>query len=306
MTSRLEEYVLRSRERVNAALNDLLPPLSVPPTTLHAAMRHSVFAGGKRIRPILLAAASEARGTGYGSEPYGAGIECIHTYSLIHDDLPALDNDDLRRGKPTCHKVFGEAVAVLAGDALLTLGLMAVARGDEKLGNDEKTAHRRNCITATVTRAIGSVDGMIGGQMADLEAENREPTPDDVDYIHRSKTAALIRACVEVGALLSEEHPSGEMSAEYHALSNYGLQVGLAFQIVDDILDVVSSSQVLGKTAGKDIRQGKATYPALYGIQGSRARVDNCLEEALDHLSVFGKRAWALRGLARWIATRAH
>ena len=303
MTNRLQQYVLERRARVNRALDEILPPADARPATLHSAMRYSVFAGGKRIRPILMLAAAEAREWGNGCDQLGAAIECIHTYSLIHDDLPALDDDDFRRGKPTCHKQYSESVAILAGDALLTLGLLTLATHGEKTGRRDLHAKFRADTMAVVARAVGTVDGMIGGQMADLEAEGCVPTPDLVQYIHQSKTAALIRASVVVGSLCGEcveEEP-----ALHNALCLYGDRIGLAFQIVDDILDVVSSTEQLGKTAGKDARQAKATYPAMYGIEGSRLKAQRCLEESLDAIGVFSDRAWALRGLARWIVSRA-
>ena len=304
MTNRLQQYVLERQARVNQALDEILPPVDSRPSTLHSAMRYSVFAGGKRIRPILMLAAAEARDWGTGYDQLGAAIECIHTYSLIHDDLPALDNDDFRRGKPTCHKEYSEAVAILAGDALLTLGLLTLATHGEEIDYDGLNRKFRSDRTAVVARAVGTVDGMIGGQMADLEAEGCVPTPELVRYIHKSKTAALIRASVVVGSLCGEcveEEP-----VLHNSLCLYGDRIGLAFQIVDDILDVVSSSEQLGKTAGKDAQQAKATYPALYGIEGSRRKAQRCLEESLDALGVFSDRAWALRGLARWIVSRAN
>ncbi len=267
-------------------------------------MRHSVFAGGKRIRPILMIAAAEARGAGSGIATVGAAIECIHTYSLVHDDLPALDDDDLRRGKPTCHKVYGEAVAILAGDALLTLGLGTLAAPEPRSDPEGSVSRLRTRIAGEMLAAIGTVDGMIGGQVADIEAERAEPTPELVGYIHRAKTAALIRASVVIGSLHRESFDPEP--ALHSGLRSYGEQIGLAFQIVDDILDVVSSSGQLGKTAGKDERQDKATFPALYGVRGSRQRAQRCLEQALEALDVFGGEAWALREIARWVVSRVH
>lgn len=255
-------------------------------------MRHSIFAGGKRIRPILAIAAAEACGEGRAVESAACALECVHTYSLIHDDLPALDNDDFRRGLPTCHKAFGEAVAILAGDALLTIAF-------EILAGLDAPGETRVALTAELAKAAGTRDGMIAGQVADLEAEGCQPAADVLEFIHRAKTAALIRASVRFGALLADV--GGE---RYEALSRFGSWIGLAFQIVDDILDVVSSSEELGKTAGKDAGQKKATYPALYGIAESRRRAERCRLEALRALEGFAEDAWALRGIADLIVSR--
>jgi geranylgeranyl diphosphate synthase type II len=258
-------------------------------------MRYSLFAGGKRIRPILCLAAAEtvSDATG-GIETPAAALEMIHTYSLIHDDLPALDNDDQRRGKPTCHKVFGEALAILAGDALLTRAFQIVSEMD---GLD---AGRQVRILRELSQASGTVNGMIGGQVADLEAEGRPVVEENLHYIHRSKTAALIRASVRVGGILG-----GASEAQLAALSRYGEQIGLAFQIVDDVLDVVASTADLGKTAGKDVQQHKATFPALYGVERSRAMAREHEQQAIEALGVFGERAGRLRELAELIIERS-
>ena len=290
----LREFLREARLRVDRELDRLLPPAGMPPGSIHAAMRHSVFAGGKRIRPILALAAAEACGRKLRGVRAACALELVHTYSLIHDDLPALDDDDLRRGQPTCHKAFGEATAVLAGDALLTLAFRVLAELEEPDGT-------RIALVAELARAGGTLDGMIGGQVADLEAEGRDPVESEVRYIHLSKTAALIRASVRFGAL-----QAGASTDQLAALSDYGESIGLAFQIVDDILDEVSSSAELGKTAGKDSSQGKATYPALYGIEGSRRRAGRCCHDALRALDAFGESAWALRSLARLIVDRTH
>ncbi|MGH6961963.1 MAG: polyprenyl synthetase family protein, partial [Dongiaceae bacterium] len=245
----LQEYLRARQEAVDARLEQLLPPPDAYPESVHRAMRHSVFAGGKRIRPILcIETASVISESGAEAAlDTGCALEMIHTYSLIHDDLPALDNDDFRRGQPTCHKAFGEATAILAGDALLTLAFEVIARGGAA------DAARRNMILAEVARAAGTLGGMIGGQVVDLESERRPADAATLEYIHRAKTGAMLRIAVRSGALAA-----GAGERELAALSEYGTHIGLAFQIVDDILDVESSSEKLGKTAGKDAAQQKA------------------------------------------------
>ena len=257
-------------------------------------MRHSVFAGGKRIRPILAMAAVEACDGPRGIETAACALECVHTYSLIHDDLPAMDNDDFRRGQPTCHKAYGEALAILAGDALLTIAFQIIAALDSP-------ADVRVALAAELSAAAGTEGGMIAGQVADIESEGKPTTAAQVEFIHRAKTAAMIRASVRFGALFA-----GADVSRYEALSAFGARIGLAFQIVDDILDVVSTSQELGKTAGKDQDQSKATYPAVFGIPESRRQARRCLEQALDALTGFGESAWALRGIAGLIVSRSN
>ncbi len=290
----LADYLRDRRQRVDCDLDRLLPPASAPPGTIHAAMRHSVFAGGKRIRPILAIAAAEACGQPLGVTDAACALECVHTYSLIHDDLPALDDDDLRRGQPTCHKAYGEAVAILAGDGLLTLAFQLLAALDAP--DRIKTA-----LVAELALAGGTVGGMIGGQVEDLAAEGGVPSPAQVEYIHRAKTAALIRASVRFGALMADAD-----ARRLEALGEFGGGIGLAFQIVDDVLDVVSSSQELGKTAGKDQAQSKATYTAVYGVTEARSRARQCVDEALAAIEDFGESAWALREIARYIVTRTN
>ncbi len=290
----LHDYLGVRREAVDRELDRLLPAADVVPVTLHSAMRHSMFAGGKRIRPILAIAAGEACGGPPGVESAACALECVHTYSLIHDDLPALDNDDFRRGKPTCHRAYGEAMAILAGDALLTIAFQIIAEL-------KSPADARVALAAELSAAAGTQDGMIGGQVADIESEGKPPVADQVEFIHRAKTAALIRASVRFGALFA-----GADAAQYEALSKFGGKIGLAFQIVDDILDVVSTSEALGKTAGKDQGQSKATYPAVFGIDASRQRASRCLAEALEALSGFGDSAWALREIAGLIVSRTN
>jgi len=290
----LQEYLSSRQARVEKALDRLTPAETDPPASLHQAMRYSLFAGGKRIRPILCLAAAEAVSeAGPGIEVPAAALEMIHTYSLIHDDLPALDNDDQRRGKPTCHKVFGEAMAILAGDALLT-------RAFQILSEMEAAGQERIRILGELARAAGTVDGMIGGQVADLEAEGKPVVEAELRFIHRSKTGALIRAAARIGGIWAGADPG-----QLEALSRFGEQIGLAFQIVDDVLDVVASSQGLGKTAGKDARQRKATFPALYGVERSRELAREARQQAVAALEPLGERAAPLAELAGLIVERA-
>jgi geranylgeranyl diphosphate synthase type II len=290
----LDEYLAAQRPVVDAELQRRLPAEDETPATIHSAMRYSVFAGGKRIRPMLCIAAAEAVAVAAkGVEAAACSLELVHTYSLIHDDLPALDNDDYRRGRLTCHKVYGDAIAILAGDALLTLAFQTLAE------LEAVPAEARLRMIEELSRAAGTVDGMIGGQVADLEAEGRAADEKQLAYIHRSKTAALIRASVRIGALYS-----GATPAQYDALSCYGEHIGMAFQIVDDILDVVGTSGELGKTAGKDAAQKKATFPALYGIEASREHAATHLAEALQALDSFGGKALRLRQIAERIVLR--
>lgn len=294
MTMNINAYIAESRKIVDQYLERLLPPEVQEPATIHKAMRYSVFAGGKRVRPILVLAAGESlAGDREVLLHLGAGIEMMHTYSLIHDDLPALDNDDLRRGVPTCHKVFGEAMAILAGDALMTCCYQVLA-DLPKISDSVKVRIIRELATAT-----GTIQGMIGGQVVDLESEGKPVSPEALKYIHDSKTGALLTACVRCGALAAGAEP-----AELLALTEFGGKIGLVFQIVDDILDVTASSEVLGKTAGKDEKVKKATYPALYGIEASRQKARELLASALEDIRSFGEKAEALRDLARFVVNR--
>ena len=290
----LEETLECGRKIVDAVLERLLPSAAVRPISIHQAMRHSVFAGGKRLRPILCIEAGRmvAGSLPSGIEELGAALEMIHTYSLIHDDLPALDNDDLRRGRPTCHKVYGEAIAILAGDALQT-------QAYEVLACLECPAEARVRIIENIARCVGTVDGMIGGQVVDLESEHRNPDLETVEYIHRAKTAALISASVVSGGLYG-----GASDNEVAKLRAFGQSVGLAFQIVDDVLDMTQTSEQLGKTAGKDSQAEKATYPALFGVDESWARADTLVESAIDSLRDFGWKAETLNSLARFLVQR--
>ncbi len=278
---------------VDLALERLLPAEDTPPPSIHKAMRYSVFAGGKRVRPILCLESSRIFTAQLDAVlPVACALEFIHTYSLIHDDLPALDNDDLRRGKPTSHKMFGEAIAILTGDALLTLAF-------EVLAAAPLDAARRAAILSGIARAAGTRDGMVGGQVADLEAEGKKATPEALEYIHRSKTAALIRASVVSGAIAG-----GAADSDVERLRRFGEQIGWAFQVVDDILDVEESSAALGKTAGKDQAQNKATYPALYGLQRSHAFANELAAKALAEIEPYGARADNLRALAEFLVLR--
>ena len=290
---KLSSFFEQDRKAVDSALDRLLPPESAAPSSIHRAVRYSVFAGGKRLRPVLCLEAARIFDADITPALHPAcAMEFIHTYSLIHDDLPALDNDDLRRGKPTCHKQFGEATAILAGDALLTLAF-------ETLGATPVAPERRVAMVSEVARSAGTVNGMVGGQVADLEAEGKDVAPAMLEYIHRSKTAALIRASVVSGALCA-----GAGDADVARLRRFGEQIGWAFQVVDDILDVEESSAALGKTAGKDQAQRKATYPAVYGLDKSRAMAHELAEKAVDELSAYGERASRLRELADYLVLR--
>jgi geranylgeranyl diphosphate synthase type II len=293
MSFDLGAYMKQRMAAVDAALDRFLPPESERPERLHKAMRYSVFAGGKRLRPVLVIAGAEAvGGTAERVMPTACAMELIHTYSLVHDDLPAMDNDDFRRGAPTNHKVFGEATAILAGDALLTLAFRLVAE------NARKTNIGALEVVVDIADAAGH-GGMVAGQVADLEAEGRQVGADTVDYIHAHKTGALIRTSLRAGAMLC-----GAGTEQVRALSVAGADLGLAFQIVDDILDVVASSEELGKTAGKDQIQQKATYPAIHGIEASRARAAFLIRDAEEALRVLGPRAEPIRALGRFILER--
>jgi len=295
----LKDHLRRWQKVVDERLEILLPPPDERPGSIHRAMRHSVFAGGKRIRPILCLESARVVCSG-GPEAAEAAaldiacaLEMIHTYSLIHDDLPALDDDDFRRGHPTCHKAFGEAIAILAGDALLTLAFEILA------DRPPIPAERRMAIIAEVARSAGTMEGMIGGQVIDVESERKVVPAETVEYIHRAKTGAMIRAAVRSGALAA-----GATAEQFQALSGYGRHIGLAFQIVDDILDVEASTQELGKTAGKDLAQQKATYPSVYGLERSRELAAAEIEAALAALQPFAARARWLREIAIYLGQR--
>ncbi len=285
----IKAYLADCARQVDAELDKIMPAESAPPESIHKAMRYSLFAGGKRIRPVLCMEAARAA-VGHevaGVTTVACSLELIHTYSLIHDDLPALDNDDLRRGRPTCHKVFGEAMAILAGDGLLTYAFEVLAM------------HGSARLVEELARASGTVGGMIAGQVHDIEGEHLPPTDELLERIHRAKTGALLKASVRMGALYANA-PERKLSA----LSRYGSHIGLAFQIVDDILDVVQSSEALGKTAGKDAAQHKITFPAVYGLEQSREMAEKERQRAHESLEEFGDSAQRLRELADLIVER--
>ena len=288
----LDGYVRTRRELVDDALHRYLPPEDRAPVTVHRAMRYSVMAGGKRLRPVLVIAGSEVAGAAIETVmPTACALELIHTYSLIHDDLPAMDDDDFRRGRPTNHKVFGEAIAILAGDALLTLAFRLIA------GNPGEPRVVRE-VLAEVADAAGT-DGMVGGQVVDIESEGKAITPETLEYIHLHKTAALIRVSLCAGAMLG-----GATAEEITAVRAAGESLGLAFQIVDDILDVEGSLAQLGKSAGSDERKKKVTYPALYGLDASRKKARELIEDARLALAPLGPGAEAIRALADFVVER--
>jgi geranylgeranyl diphosphate synthase, type II len=285
------------RREVEASLDRALPPETAWPATIHRAVRYSLFAGGKRIRPALVIASGEAVG-GARAElmPLACAVEMIHTYSLVHDDLPAMDDDDLRRGKPTAHKVFGEAVAILAGDALLTRAFHVMAEVPE--GCDEARLRRRLRATAVLGEACGTT-GLIGGQVTDLESEGRAIDAAALERLHRAKTGALLSACVRGGAILGG---AGEDALE--RLTRYASAVGLAFQVVDDVLDAIGDAAHLGKTAGKDEAAKKATYVAVHGLEKARGLAASLRQDALDAVAPFGPRGEILAAIARLVVDR--
>ncbi|MBS1798569.1 MAG: polyprenyl synthetase family protein [Acidobacteria bacterium] len=299
-------------EVIDAALERLLPSPDTAPHSIHRAMRHSIFAGGKRLRPILaMEAARMTSGTGevpVGAADLGSALEMIHTYSLIHDDLPALDNDDLRRGKPTCHVVFGEAIAILAGDALQTLAFQTLAA----LSTPPSTTVS---IVREISLAIGTgvgansplPPGMIGGQVVDIESEGKQPTAELVEAIHRAKTGALITTSIVSGGIYGLAHIDHDFHADtIGRLRTFGEKAGLAFQIVDDVLDMTQSSEELGKTAGKDTASIKATWPAVYGIDRSIKDAEDLISDAFAALEPFDKAADPLKALASYLVERKH
>jgi geranylgeranyl diphosphate synthase type II len=290
---KLPSFFDQDHRLVDAELERLLPAENERPSLIHQAMRYSVFAGGKRVRPILCIEAFRIFSTVTPSVlPVACALEFIHTYSLIHDDLPALDNDDLRRGRPTCHKKFGEAMAILAGDALLTLAF-------ETLAAAPLLPAERVALVREIAAAAGTREGMVGGQVADLEAERKQVTADLLEYIHRSKTAALICASIVSGAIAG-----GASDEDQDQLREFGRLIGWAFQVTDDILDVEESSASLGKTAGKDQAQQKATYPALFGLEKSHQFARELAAQAMAALEPFGARAANLRELGEFLVLR--
>jgi geranylgeranyl diphosphate synthase type II len=292
----LKSYLKSRQIEIDRALDLYLPKANSKPTTLHKAMRYSLFAGGKRLRPILCLAATKACGGSIRNAlPLACALECIHTYSLVHDDLPSMDNDDFRRGRPTCHRVFGDGIAVLAGDALLTIAFEIVSQA--------KPARRydMSILLGEVAVAAGS-QRLIAGQVADLEAEGRKVNREQLRYIHENKTAAILTTSVRLGAMSANAEPKKLL-----AITNFGRELGLAFQVIDDILDVTQTSEMLGKSAGKDIAARKATYPAVIGLEKSRAEARRLTHEAHDALSIFGSReAESLHALANYLLEREY
>jgi geranylgeranyl diphosphate synthase type II len=293
-TDTTRQQLEQNRTLVDAELDRILPPAEEYPPSIHKAMRYSVFAGGKRLRPTLCLEAGRLFG---GDEKVllrvGSSLELIHTYSLIHDDLPALDNDDLRRGKPTSHVVFGEAAAILAGDALLTLAFEAIA------GAEGGAADRVLLVIQELARAIGTVRGMVGGQVVDLESSDTTGDAARLEYIHSAKTGAFIRVALRAGAILANANPD-----DMARITSYGEKIGLAFQIADDLLDVLGSEAELGKTIGKDQEQHKATYPAIHGIEASKRIASRLVDEACEGLEPYGARAEILQGIAHYVVGR--
>jgi len=291
----LKRYLADRQKQVDRALDRFLPKASVPPVTLHKAMRYSLFAGGKRLRPILCLAAAEAcGGKTTAALPHACAMECIHTYSLIHDDLPSMDNDDLRRGRPTCHKVFGDGIAILAGDALLTVAFEIATRA-----TPVRRYHLRD-IFREISVAAGSRK-LIAGQVLDLEAEGRRITRAQLRSIHENKTAALLTASIRLGAMAANAN-----AKQLAAVTAFGRALGLAFQVIDDILDVTQTSEKLGKSAGKDVAANKATYPAVIGLDKSRAEARRLTAKAHGALESLGENARVLRALADYLLAREY
>jgi len=292
----ISRYLERKRDEVDQFLERVIPAAATPPTTLHEAMRYSLFAGGKRVRPILAIAAAEAVGSPPAAIlPVASSLELIHTYSLIHDDLPSMDNDDYRRGKPTNHKVYGEAMAILAGDALLTLAFELCSRQDLLNG---LPAPRQ--VQLIYELAVGSGNlGMVGGQVLDIQAENKDIDLATLQTIHKHKTGMLIRAAVRMGAIVS-----GATTPQLERLTGFAEDVGLAFQIADDVLNVTGTREELGKNANTDAQRGKKTYPTFYGVDGARKLADQCVTRAIGRLDTFDATADPLRDLAKYITSR--
>jgi geranylgeranyl diphosphate synthase type II len=291
----LRSYLAARQKKIDQALDRYLPKENVRPATIHKAMRYSLFAGGKRLRPVLTLAAAEACGGKIDKAlPLACAMECIHTYSLVHDDLPSMDNDDFRRGRATCHKVFGNGIAVLAGDALLTIAFEIVSRAKPTSRYDMSTLLRE------VAVAAGS-QKLIAGQVADLEAEGQPIDRSGLRYIHEHKTAAILTTSVRLGAMSANASPK-----QLSAITKFGRALGLAFQVIDDILDVTQTSEKLGKSAGKDIAAQKATYPAVIGLDKSRAEAKRLTKQAHDALRIFVKKGDTLHALANYLLEREY
>ena len=288
---------LKSRQRmIDHALDRFLPKENAAPPTIHKAMRYSMFAGGKRLRPILcLAAAEGCKGRMRDALPLACAMECIHTYSLVHDDLPSMDNDDFRRGRPTCHKIFGEGIAILAGDALLTIAFEIVSKAKPTSRYDTSSLLREIAVAAGSQK-------LIAGQVADLEAEGKNVKRDQLQFIHENKTAAILKTSLRLGAMSANAN-----IRKLSAITAFGQRLGLAFQIIDDILDVTQTSEILGKSAGKDVAAKKATYPAVIGLEKSRAEARRLTRQAHNVLSVFSNRdAEPLHALANYLLEREY
>lgn len=289
----LKPYLLERQKIVDRALNQYLPRAATKPATLHKAMRYSLFAGGKRLRPIVaIAAAETCGGSTEAALPAACAVECIHTYSLIHDDLPCMDDDDLRRGQPTSHKVFGEGVAVLAGDALLTIAFEILAQAENT------TRYKVPAMITELATGAGS-RWLIAGQVMDLEGEGREISRAELRFIHSAKTAALLTTSIRLGAMSANATP-----AKLEKLTEFGQALGLAFQVIDDILDVTQTTEKLGKTAGKDVEATKATYPALFGLERSREEARRLTAAAHEALTPFGEKGARLREIADYLLER--
>ena len=294
----IKAYLAKKKDIVDKTLEKLVPPAKAFPASVHEAMRYSLFAGGKRVRPILAIAAAEALGAKTADLlPIAGSLELIHTYSLIHDDLPAMDNDDFRRGRPTCHKVYGDAIAILAGDGLLNLAF-------EVLSDPRRLkavpANRLIAVIKEISTASG-VFGMVGGQAVDIESEGKEIDFATLEYIHTHKTGALIRASVRSGALYAKAN-----KRQFTALTRYGEMTGLAFQIADDILDITGKQEEIGKDVGSDLKKGKRTFPSFYGLEESRRRAVEVADKAVLALEGFGRSEDPLRELAKYIVTRVN
>ncbi|MBL9131765.1 MAG: polyprenyl synthetase family protein [Verrucomicrobiaceae bacterium] len=293
MSTDLKTHLTQRCQLIDAALDQCIPSAETRPVSLHKAMRHSIFAGGKRLRPILTLAAAEACGGSIENAMHSAcAVECLHTYSLIHDDLPCMDDDDMRRGVPTCHIVFGEAIALLAGDALQALAFELTAK------TPPTSRHTTASMISELARTAGSLH-LVGGQVADLEGEQKKLPLEDLRFVHEGKTAAMLTTSVKLGAMSADATPE-----QLQALHDFGMATGLAFQIIDDILDVTQTSEKLGKSAGKDLASEKSTYPALMGLEASRAEAHRLTTAAHDALAIFGEKATRLRELADYLLNR--
>jgi geranylgeranyl diphosphate synthase, type II len=296
MNVNIKTYLVSRQKLIERALDRYLPKANTKPATLHRAMRYSLFAGGKRLRPILCLAAAEACGGKIGNAlPLACAMECIHTYSLVHDDLPSMDDDDFRRGRPTCHKIFGDGIAILAGDALLTIAF-------EIVSNAKPTSRYDTSILLCEIAVAAGSQKLIAGQVADLEAEGKNVKRDQLQFIHQNKTAAILRSSVRLGAMSANAD-----ARKLSAITHFGQRLGLAFQIIDDILDVTQTSEILGKSAGKDVAAKKATYPAVIGLEKSRTEARRLTRQAHNALSVFRARdAEPLHALANYLLEREY